>query len=459
MTPTGMVSILDTDLVKLTMHCAILKYFPVVEAVYSLKNRTSEKKFSRQAFESLQTQIEKLQYLQISDQEIEYLEKACPHLGRPYIEFLRRFRFDPERHVIATFEVEPNAIGQSQMGNISLIVKGLWIETTLYEVPLLALTSEVYFRFVDSDWTYSEQESKAYSKGMRLLRAGCCFGEYGTRRRRDFHTQDIVMKGLAKAKRDGEQMGLPGSVNGTSNVYLAMQHNLKPMGTVGHEWFMGIAALSGDYRASTAIALAYWLHSFGRDFWLVAPTDTLGTQVYLDTFQQFIPPIHALPAYGDFEKYSNAIMTNSPFGSGERFADVFNGVRQDSGNPISFIEKLKHFYDQAGIATRKTLVFSDSLNVDLCLEYQALAEKAGFDSTFGVGTSFTNDFVNTTTGAKSTPLNVVMKPISFNGVYVVKLGDTAGKNSGDDALVQRVKTELGYTEMPWSGSDESNRWE
>jgi nicotinate phosphoribosyltransferase len=361
--------------------------------------------------------------------------------------------------VTATFQVEDDTVGKRDIGNIKLSVKGLWIETTLYEVPLLALTSETYFRFMDADWTYNEQESKAYAKGMRLLKAGCVFGEYGTRRRRDFHTQELVMRGLARAKRDSERMGLPGSVNGTSNVYLAMQHDLKPMGTVGHEWFMGIAALSGDYRTSTSIALAYWLHFFGRDFWLVAPTDTFGTQLYLETFQQCIPPIHTLPSYGDFGKYSSTVISDSPFGSGERFADVFNGVRQDSGDPVWLIETMKSFYDRAGIDAKKTLVFSDSLTVDLCLQYKSLADEAGFQSTFGVGTSFANDFVNATTGAKSTPLNVVMKPTSFNGIPVVKLGDTAGKHSGDDALIQKVKTQLGYVETPWCGGDESTRWE
>ena len=399
-----------------------------------------------------------LRNLTVTDDEIRYLEKACPHLGKPYLDFLRRFRFDPDRHVAATFEPESETGDKASDGHVHLVVKGLWIETTLYEVPLLALTSEIYFRFMDTDWTYSEQESKAYDKGMKLLKAGCIFGEYGTRRRRDFHTQEMVIRGLARAKQDGEQTGLPGSVNGTSNIYLAMQYGLKPMGTVGHEWFMGIAALSGDYRSATGIALAYWLHNFGRDFWLVAPTDTFGTPAFLKAFQQSIPQIEALPAYGDFERTSTDTVESSLFGSGETFAEVYNGVRQDSGDPVLFIERMKTFYAEAEITAKKTLVFTDSLDVDLCLKYKALADDAGFQSTFGVGTSFANDFVRATTGAKSTPLNVVMKPRSFNGRAVVKLGDTVGKHSGDSALLQAVKTQLGYTETPWDGDDESTRW-
>ena len=403
-----------------------------------------------------------MRHLQITQEEVEWLQEACPHLSHSYLDFLKQFRFDPERHIVASFEP---AGADADLGDIHLGVEGLWTETTLYEVPLLALTSATYFRWMDQDWTHDDQEKKAYTKGMRLLKSGCVFGEYGTRRRRDYFTHELVVKGLVRARHDSGNAGFPGVMSGTSNVYLAMQYGLKPMGTVGHEWFMGIASLCGDYRASTMIALAYWLDCFGRDFWLIAPTDTFGTPVFLETFQQRIPDIKDIPVYGTFGQQTNNMAsrrsegpTGSPFGSGETFAGVFKGVRQDSGDPVRFIATMKAYYTKIGIDAQKTLVFSDSLVVDDCLRYKPLAENAGFQATFGIGTSFANDFVKASTGLRSTPLNAVMKPKSFNGNAVVKLSDTGGKNSGDEALVRGVKHQLSYLETSWDGGDETTRW-
>lgn len=352
-----------------------------------------------------------------------------------------------------------------ELGVVTLTVTGLWIDTALYEVPLLALTSATYFRVMDSDWTHEDQEQNAYMKARKLLEHGCDFGEYGTRRRRDLHTQNLVIQGLVRAQIYGKENGLSGSVLGTSNVYLAMKYGLKPMGTVGHEWFMGFAALIGDYRTSMRISLSYWYHCFGQDFWMVVPTDTFGTFSFLEEFRRPILQVTNSLDVKDGKVIGTASCENCPdppnlptLAPDTSFAKVFQGVRHDSGDPVRFVQTMRDFYDSMNITETKRIVFSDSLDVDKCIRYKALAENAGFQPTFGVGTSFANDFNRKSTGAKSTPLNIVMKPRSFNGRAVVKLGDTQGKHSGGSSLIEEVKCNLSYVAMNWAGSDEATRW-
>lgn len=119
-------------------------------------------------------------------------------------------------------------------------------------MPLLMLVCEAYFRFMDTDWTPEGQEEKDFRKGITLLEAGCNFAEYGARRRRDCLTQVLVLRGLVRTKERGDELG---SFSGTSNVRMAKNFGLKPMGTMVHEWFMGVAAVFDDYRTSTALAL------------------------------------------------------------------------------------------------------------------------------------------------------------------------------------------------------------
>lgn len=171
----------------------------------------------------------------------------------------------PKEHVSLKFvptESDP------QQGDIQLTVRGLWVETIVYEVPLLALTSEAYFRWCDRDWDHKGQEQRAYQKCKKLLRHGCSISEFGTRRRRDYHTQDLVMKGLCRAAESVSKSSQPqqqlGKLSGTSNVHFAMKYGLSPVGTVAHEWVMGIAAITDDYVHANELALQYWVETFGE---------------------------------------------------------------------------------------------------------------------------------------------------------------------------------------------------
>ncbi|KAK6214131.1 nicotinate phosphoribosyltransferase [Pestalotiopsis sp. IQ-011] len=448
--PEGVISFLDTDLYKLTMQCAVFKYYSDVPVTYAFTNRTPEKKLSRKAFKWLDLQISKLGNISLSDDEYRYLRKHCAYLTPDYLSFLKEFRLSPREQVTATFTVVGDDTGSDDdIGDVHYDVRGKWVDTILYEIPLLALTSEAYFKFMDKDWNYDGQEEKAFEKGIKLLEAGCVTSEFGTRRRRDYHTQALVFRGLVKANKAGQERGLPGKISGTSNVHLAMRFNLAPIGTVAHEWFMGIAAIVDDYPNATEAALQRWIGCFGEGTLGIALTDTFGTRAFLDAFKK---PIKYLPGTPNIQAADENTV------SSRTYAEVFAGVRQDSGDPAEFVRMMSEFYEAQGIKDNKTVVFSDSLDIEKCIEYKKISDAAGLLPTFGVGTYLTNDFISLSTGKKSTPLNIVIKLSSAAGNPAVKISDNIGKNTGDSDRVAYVKKTLGYQEKSWEGGDETARW-
>ncbi|KAF3358930.1 Nicotinate phosphoribosyltransferase like protein [Verticillium longisporum] len=444
--PAGVISFLDTDLYKLTMQCAVTKYFKDVPVTYAFTNRTPEKKLSREAFRWLEQQIQKLGNISLTDEEHQFLQRHCPYLTEDYLNFLKELRLRPREQVTTTFTPEGDDTGaDTDVGHVDIKIQGTWSETILYEIPMLALTSEAYFLFMDKDWTYDGQEDRAFEKGQQLLEAGCTFSEFGTRRRRDYHTQALVFRGLVRADKQAEARGFKARLSGTSNVHLAMRFGIPPVGTVAHEWFMGIAAITDDYRGATEAALRYWVGAFGGKLG-IALTDTFGTQEFLRAFSRPVDPVDG--DAGDYKKADGSVKT---------YAELFAGVRQDSGDPTEYVEMLRKYYADQGI-TGKTMVFSDSLNIERCLEYKKISEAAGFVPTFGVGTFLTNDFTRLKDGSKSTPLNIVIKLSSAAGRNAIKISDNSGKNTGDKGTVEKVKQELGYVEREWKGGDETSRW-
>ena len=290
------------------------------------------------------------------------------------------------------------------MGDVQLDIGGRWLDTILYEIPLLALTSEAYFKFCDRDWTYEHQETRAYDKGCKLLQHGCIFSEFGSRRRRDYHTQDLVIQGLKRAAADAQAHEWTGRLSGTSNVHFAMKYGIPPVGTVAHEWFMGIASITNDYEHANETALRYWVGCFGEGVLGIALTDTFGTPTFLKAFKRTMPtpansvvddektliPGAASPPLPPMDGTSVSAASSTEERS---YAQIFQGVRQDSGNPTEFVKIMRDFYDSEGIHEKKTIVFSDSLNIELCLEYMHAAEEAGFIPTFGVGTFLTSQYI------------------------------------------------------------------
>lgn len=285
--------------------------------------------------------------VKVTEDEIAWLEKNCPYLPNQYLAFLREYRFKPDEHLYMKFDQNPR--------EFTLEITGKWIETILYEVPLLSIISEAYFLHVDDNWDHIGQYEKAYSKAEKLIRGGCHFAEFGTRRRRDFKTQDLVIRALVDCNK-----ALNGTFTGTSNVYFAKKYNVPPIGTMAHELFMGTASVTRDYTNANAITLAKWQETY-RDALGIALTDTFGTEAFLHNF-------------------------TGPL------AKKFIGVRQDSGDPRHFVDRMAEFYDAEGIdKSTKTIVFSDGLDDEKCLELQKYATSKGLKCSFGVGTFLSSE--------------------------------------------------------------------
>ena len=329
--PDGVFSLLDTDLYKLTMQCAVLKYFPDISVSYRFTNRTPHMQLTRAAFNWLQTQVENLGNIRVTSEEIGWLEKTCPYLSKEYLEFFKSFYLKPTEQLKLTFVPnEGTPENDDQPGEINFSIVGLWVDTILYEIPLLALVSEAYFKFVDTDWNHNGQLEKAKHKGLQLLEGGCSFSEFGSRRRRDYKTHKIVMSGLIEAQKEAQSKGFKGKFSGTSNVHLAMKYGVAPVGTVAHEWFMGIAALTNDYANANEKALQYWTGAFGQGVLSIALTDTFGTPAFLKAFTRPAPKSHT---------------TDSIDWTNPSYAQIFTGTRQDSGDPLEFVQMMRTFYD------------------------------------------------------------------------------------------------------------------
>lgn len=359
--------------------------------------------------------------ISLTAEEDKFLREHCSYLTSDYVDYLKEFRLHPREQVSITFHPVGGSDdgSDSQLGDTDISIKGKWVETILYEIPILALTSEAYFKFMDTDWDYKGQEEAAFEKGIRLLEAGCVTSEFGTRRRRDYHTQALVFRGLVRAADKAKAaVGGPGDgkLSGTSNVHLAMRFGIPPVGTVAHEWFMGTAAVVGDYQAATEEALRRWVACFGPKL-SIALTDTFGTPEFLKAFSK---PVQGLEGEGYYDV--STLVKDDGSGAIKSYAELFAGVRQDSGDPEEFVRVMRAYYDSQGIdPTNKTIVFSDSLNIDRCLVYKKAAEAQGFKPTFGVGTFLTNDFTHRKNGTKSVPLNIVIKLSSANGRPAIKL--------------------------------------
>lgn len=447
--PEGIFSLLDTDLYKLTMQCAILKFFPQVEVAYAFTNRTPHMKLTKGAFDWLKAQVEKLANVTVTKEEVEWLKKTCPYFSQDYLDFLQGFHLRPEEHIKLSFTPTSDAADDSAPGDVHVETRGLWVDTILYEIPLLALVSEAYFKFVDRDWKRDGQTAKAKQKGLELMEHDCVFSEFGSRRRRDYKTHEMVMQGLVDAQKEASSnsKGWKGKFTGTSNVHFAMRFGVAPIGTVAHEWFMGIAAVEEDYANANEKAMQYWTATFGRGVLAIALTDTFGTPSFLKAFAKPAPK-------------SGTVNEQDSEDNDPSYARIFTGVRQDSGDPIEFLKMIKAFYLSQSIQEPKVIVFSDSLNTAKCLEYQAETLANNLTPSFGIGTFFTNDFQHASKpDEKSVPLNIVIKLSEANGTKAVKLSDNKGKNMGDDELVKKVKAIVGYEEKEWKEGDEGHRWD
>lgn len=384
-------SILDNDLYKLTMQQAVLNITPNAEVVYKFTNRRPEKLVNKAMFSGIQQDIEQLARLKMDSKEHDWLVAECSFLNPSYLEYLANYRFDPEELTLDHSDNE-----------LELTIKGLWHKTIMWEVPLMAIISRNHFLHVDTDWnkkkTSEKQKTLAEQKAKNLSDAGCVWADFGTRRRRNYQSQDRIVATHKNYK---------GFV-GTSNVHLACKHDVKAIGTMAHEWIMGGSVL-WSLRHANRYALEEWGNVYHGKLG-IALTDTFGSDAFFSDFSH-------------------------------KLAREFDGVRHDSADPFEFADKVILHYRSLDIdPLSKTIVFSDSLNTDLAIELQQFCH-GRIKCSFGIGTHFTNDYKG------SSALNIVIKMAEINGVPVVKLSDDVGKATGDKDALRVAKWTFGLGEL------------
>jgi len=372
-------SILDTDLYKLTMQMAVAHHFPKAKVSYYFINR-GDTVFPDNLGEELKKQVKLMENLFLSTSEKEYL-KTIYFLSPIYIDFLAGYRYDSS-------EVTINQIPGT--GKLEITIEGYWYRTILWEVPLLAMISELYYQMKYLNYCNRNTREKINLEKAKFFKDnGIKVADFGTRRRFSFNNQWEVLK-------DFTQSNYREFLVGTSNVYFAMNFGIPAIGTHAHEWFMFHAAKYG-YKMANTLAMEHWSDIFRGDLG-IALSDTFTTDSFLNSFDR-------------------------------KFAKLYDGVRQDSGDPFIFANKIINHYKKLGIdPASKTIVFSDSLNPEAALAIQKEFYKK-IKCSFGIGTNLTNDV-----GLK--PLNIVIKlvkakPDGDDWHNVIKLSDSVDKHTGD----------------------------
>ena len=376
----------DNDLYKFSVMMAIQKLYPWAYVRYDFINRGGTQ-FPEGFAERLKEEVAAMAKLKMTKAEKKYIEKRCYFFDPAFIDFLEGYQYDPE-------EVHITQEG----GDVKVYIEGYWYRTVLWEVPLMAIISELYFIMTGS--TPVDVEKKAKEKALALTKMEADYSDFGTRRRFSFDVQDKVVGTLKE--NSGEYF------KGTSNVYLAMKYNTTPIGTMPHEWFMFHGAIFG-YRAANMKALEAWVDVFQGSLGITL-TDTYTTDSFFQSFSL-------------------------------KQAKLFDGVRHDSGDPLVFADKAIQFYKENRIdPVSKTLVFSDSLNLEAVKRIKEYVNGRMHD-TYGIGTFFSNDV-----GAK--PLNIVIKLTEIKAtkklkyLHAVKLSDVNGKHTGNEKEIQLAKLTL-----------------
>ncbi|MCK0205239.1 nicotinate phosphoribosyltransferase [Ornithobacterium rhinotracheale] len=383
--PTVFNSILDNDFYKFTMQCAVVKLFPNIRAKYKFINR-GKHEFPDGFKDLMRAAVDNMAHLKLTKDEKAFLIRTCPYLNPAYIDFLEGYRYDPSE-----VHIEQNG------ADLEVSIEGLWYRTILWEVPLLSMISELYYKATNQEsWSDEKIVKNTLDKVKLFNELGVKFAEFGTRRRHSYHVQRKVVHALETY--NGH------SFTGSSNVHMAMLYNTKPIGTHAHEWFMFHAAEYG-FKMSNAMALEHWVDVFRGDLG-VALSDTYTTDVF---FKQF----------------------------DTKFAKLFDGVRHDSGDPIEFANKTIEHYKSHGINPHyKYIIFSDGLNPEKVKSITE-ATKGKIGISFGIGTNLTNDV-----GLE--PMNIVIKLTDVltsdnEWVPTVKLSDEPFKHTGDERMIHLAK--------------------
>lgn len=373
-------SLLELDLYKLSMGQAIYHQFSDYKTTWTFKCRNKDVFFTNEMVEEIRDQIKAYCELRFTEDELEYIDQIKWMKGS-YVDFLRLWQPRYEDFTITN---------EGDCG-LSIKTKGTWLNTSMYEIPTLAIVNEVYFR-MNYDYnellkSFKERLDDKYDKLHSNHWYAGTFSEFGLRRRLSAEAQELVVEKLSHLN---DTMHCASKFIGTSNVYLAKKYNLTPVGTMAHEWIMCTG--QGNHKHNPAYSNHFSLKSWIEEYGVlngIALTDTITTDCFLKDFDL-------------------------------TYATLFSGCRHDSGDPFEWGEKMIKHYEDLGINPKtKTLLFSDSLNFEK-------ADKifrhfnGRINIAFGIGTHLAND-------THIDPLNIVMKVTKCNGNDVCKLSDCTGK--------------------------------
>ena len=394
-------SLLDTDLYKFTMMQVVLHHFPGAQVEYRFKCRNKNADLTP-FVSAIRAEIKNLCSLRFTKEELDYL-RSWRFLKSDFIDLLGLFHLD-ERFI----EVSESPL---QPGGIDITIRGPWLHTIMFEVPVLAIVSEIYYRATQQQPDYAEGEARLAEKIAQIKTASDSdfrIADYGTRRRFSRDWQERVIVRLKEL--------VAGYFVGTSNVWLAMKHGLTPLGTMAHEYLQACQAVGPRLRDSQIYAFNTWAREYRGDLG-IALSDVCGMDAFLRDFDLF-------------------------------FCKLFDGVRHDSGDPFEWGEKLIRHYEKMRVDPRsKTMVFSDSLNIPLAIRlYQHF--KGRCQTAFGIGTNLTNDL-----GYES--LQIVIKMTRCNGQPVAKISDSPEKTIDyDPSYVAYLREVFQVPAIPPSGEEE-----
>lgn len=375
-------SLLETDLYKFSMGQAIYHQFPSYTTTWTFKCRNKDVHFTDEMVEEIKRQLRLYCNLRFNEDELEYL-RSIKWIQNSYVDFLRLWQPRFEDFTITT---------DAECG-LGIETSGTWLNTSMYEIPTLAIVNEVYFRmqydYDDLLESFKERLDKKF-EDVRSNRYNLgTFSEFGLRRRLSRQAQELAVEKFSHLH-DGKDTQCKSNFIGTSNVYLAMKFGITPVGTMAHEWIMCTG--QGNHKHNPAYSNWYALDAWVREYGVlngIALTDTITTDCFLRDFQL-------------------------------TYATLFSGVRHDSADPIEWGEKMIEHYKALDIdPMTKTLLFSDSLNFE---KAAAIADhfKGKAKVAFGIGTYIAND-------TNVPALNIVMKTTFCNGQDVAKLSDVDGK--------------------------------
>ena len=389
----------DNDLYTFSVCYFYLHKFPRALGRYTFVDRNGSV-YPPGFADKVREQIQLMEDIRISNEEIAFMRRKCYFLPIWFYTFLAGYRFNADEVTVS----------QDEDGRLRITIEGLLWKTVFWEVPVLAIVSELKHTLNGDTACYDREREYARSlqKAATLLGNGLRFSDFGTRRRFSFTHQDMVNSSFVEAS--GRNPGSTGAFTGTSNVYLAMKHNLTPMGTMSHQVISFCGALFG-YKEANFLAMDAWQEAFDSD---------LGTFLY-DTYGW------------------NAFQENFS----KKHAKLFDGLRVDSGDNFRAVDKICAKYRELGInPLTKTLTFSNGLTVDEAVTIHKYCEGKIGDN-YGIGTFLTGDVADTE------PSNIVIKLSEVRLTEkkpwqkAVKLSDDAGKYTGDPVEVELARKTLG----------------